>query len=71
MMNADYYTPTDKNSLPTGVIASVEGTPFDFRQPQVIGERLEKFAGDDSIRASNGYDVNMALGRRERRIGGF
>ncbi len=61
MINAAHYTRADMNSLPTGVIAPVEGTPFDFRQPQVIGERLEHFASDESIHANNGYDVNMVL----------
>ncbi len=36
-INADRYTPTDEHLIPTGELAPVEGTPFDFRTPKVIG----------------------------------
>ena len=39
-IDADYYTPIDEDLIPTGAIASVEGTPFDFRGPTLIGERI-------------------------------
>ena len=35
MINADYFTPTDATQIPTGELAPVEGTPFDFRKPKV------------------------------------
>ena len=34
------YTPFDANAMPTGVVASVTGTPYDFTRPIRIGERL-------------------------------
>ncbi|MGZ5925107.1 MAG: aldose epimerase family protein [Rhizomicrobium sp.] len=34
------YTPFDANAMPTGVIAPVAGTPYDFTRPVRIGERL-------------------------------
>lgn len=36
-INADFYTPIDNVSIPTGDIAPVEGTPMDFRTPHTIG----------------------------------
>ena len=61
-LNADCYTPTDALLIPTGEIAPVAGTPFDFRQPKVIG------AGQRSSHAqivgARGYDHNFVL-RRE------
>ncbi len=40
-IHADYYTPMDEVSIPTGEIAPVEGTPMDFRTPHTIGERID------------------------------
>ena len=39
-INADFYTPIDEVSIPTGEIAKVEGTPMDFRTPHTVGERI-------------------------------
>lgn len=35
-INADYYTPVDAALIPTGEIAPVEGTPFDFRTAKPV-----------------------------------
>lgn len=35
-INADYYTPVDDELIPTGEIAPVDGTPFDFREPKPV-----------------------------------
>ena len=40
MINADRYTPVDDTLIPTGELAKVEGTPFDFRNETPIGARL-------------------------------
>ena len=58
-VNADRYTPADSASMPTGEIASVGGTPFDFRRPQTLGARI----GDDhpQLESNGGYDVNFVL----------
>ncbi|GAA1019219.1 aldose 1-epimerase [Acrocarpospora pleiomorpha] len=40
MIDADEYTPVDEHKIPVGV-ASVEGTPFDFRRPRRVGERIQ------------------------------
>ncbi|WP_266172060.1 aldose epimerase family protein [Dyella subtropica] len=36
-INAESYTPVDANCIPTGDIRSVDGTPYDFRSPRVVG----------------------------------
>lgn len=53
MPSADHYTPVDSQSLPTGQILPVQGTPFDFTQPHAIGERIDQLPG--------GYDHNFVL----------
>ncbi|WP_420458882.1 aldose epimerase family protein [Neolewinella sp.] len=61
MIAADRFTPVDETLIPTGKLQSVEGTPFDFRQPTPIGERIE--ADDEQIRFGGGYDHNFVLNR--------
>ncbi len=39
-INADRFTPVDAGLIPTGELRKVDGTPFDFRQPHAIGERI-------------------------------
>ena len=59
MINADRYTPVDAGLIPTGELAPVEGTPFDFRKATVIGARI----GDDNeqLKLAGGYDHNWVL----------
>ncbi len=59
MINADAYTPIDENSIPTGEIRSVEGTPFDFRRFKPIGKDIG--ADDDQLAIGKGYDHNFCL----------
>ena len=59
-VNADNFTPSDANYIPTGEILPVEGTPFDFRQPRVLAEVVD----DDSfeqIKNAGGVDHNFCL----------
>ena len=58
-INADFYIPIDENSIPTGEVRKVEGTPFDFRTPHLVGERIE--ADHEQIRNGSGYDHSYAL----------
>lgn len=60
-LNADYYTPTDSTQIPTGEIAAVAGTPFDFRLPKVIGPG-QRSSHPQIVRAK-GYDHNFVLNR--------
>ena len=59
MINADRFTPVDAGLIPTGELRSVEGTPFDFRQPHAIGERIN--AADEQMKLGLGYDHNFVL----------
>ncbi len=58
-LNADRFTPVDKNLIPTGELRSVEGTPFDFRKPTVIGARIDE--ADEQLKFGRGYDHNWVL----------
>src|SRR5688572_9289740 len=60
-IDADRYTPVDATLIPTGEIASVEGTPFDFRKAAAIGARID--ATHEQIKNGQGYDHNWVLRR--------
>ena len=62
MLNADRYTPIDATSIPTGELAPVEGTPFDFRQPTAIGARINE--EHPQLKNGQGYDHNWVLNRK-------
>ena len=62
MINADRFTPTDAGSIPTGELRSVQGTPFDFRQPTAIGARINQ--DDEQLKLGKGYDHNYVLNGR-------
>lgn len=62
-MNADFYLPIDENSIPTGEILKVEGTPFDFRQPKAIGQDID--ADNEQIKNGAGYDHCFVLNKKE------
>ncbi len=54
-----YYTMTDEKSIPTGVIAAVDGTPMDLRELTRIGDHI-----DDSFEQlswAGGYDNNWMI----------
>ncbi len=53
-LHASHYLPTDENLIPTGEIADVAGTPMDFTEEHLIGERM----GDDfpALKYGKGYD---------------
>jgi len=58
-LNASKMTPVDAGLIPTGELKSVEGTPFDFRQPTAIGARIG--ADDEQIKRGGGYDHNFIV----------
>jgi aldose 1-epimerase len=60
-INADSITPVDKGLIPTGVIASVHGTPFDFTKPMAIGASIDSVLG--------GYDHNFVLSKPKGSFG--
>ncbi len=55
LINADYYTPSDKELIPTGEIHSVKDTPLDFTKAQTIGARISQ------LTQTGGYDHNYVL----------
>jgi aldose 1-epimerase len=58
-LEADRYTPVNEALIPTGEIAAVQGTPFDFRKPMAIGARID--ADNEQLRRGGGYDHNFVL----------
>jgi len=62
-INANFYTPMDETSIPTGEIAPVENTPFDFRQFKEIGKDID--ASHQQLKNGNGYDHNFVLNGKE------
>jgi aldose 1-epimerase len=59
LINADRYTPVDTALIPTGELASVAGTPLDFRTLTPIGARIN--ANDAQIKLGSGYDHNFVI----------
>ena len=59
MLNADRYTPVDDTLIPTGELAPVQGTPFDFRTPTAIGARIDQ--DNVQLKRGKGYDHNWVL----------
>lgn len=62
MLNADRYTPVDETLIPTGELAPVAGTPFDFRKPTAIGARIDQ--DTVQLKHGKGYDHNWVLNRK-------
>ncbi len=56
---ADYYTPIDGESIPTGRVAGVGGTPMDLRTPVPIGAGID--AEFEQLRLAGGYDHNWVV----------
>ena len=59
MLNAPHYTPVDATLIPTGQVATVKGTPFDFTTPTTIGKRIRD--RDEQLDRGQGYDHNFVL----------
>jgi aldose 1-epimerase len=62
-INASGFTPVDDTLIPTGEIAPVAGTPFDFREPTPIGARIRD--DNQQLLYAQGYDHNWALDRKD------
>jgi len=60
-LDASAFTPVDSTLIPTGQIAAVGGTPFDFRQGIVIGARIND--PHVQLRFGRGYDHNWVIDR--------
>jgi aldose 1-epimerase len=62
MISAAQFTPVDGELIPTGELRDAAGTPFDFRTPARIGDRID--APDEQLRFGGGYDHNWVLDAR-------
>jgi aldose 1-epimerase len=60
---ASRYAPVDATLIPTGDLASVAGTPLDFREPTAIGARIRE--EHPQLLAAHGYDHTFVLDRAE------
>jgi aldose 1-epimerase len=62
MINADRFTPVDKNLIPTGELRPVKGTPLDFTSSTKIGARIDdKY---EQLELGHGYDHNFVINRK-------
>lgn len=59
-LNAEAYTPVDGNVAVTGEVANVENTPFDFRTPTRVGDRINDTTHQQIVNG-RGYDHNWLL----------
>jgi aldose 1-epimerase len=62
MINADYFTPTDENLIPTGKLRPVSNSPMDLRQETVIADGI--FKDDEQLKIAGGYDHNFVLNKK-------
>ncbi len=63
-VDADAFTRADAESIPTGEIVPVEGTPMDFRQKREVGAEID--ADYEALVFGKGYDHNWCLNNRDR-----
>jgi len=60
-IEASRYTPVDATLIPTGELATVSGTPMDFRRATAVGQRIR--SGFGQLVIGRGYDHNWVLDR--------
>lgn len=65
-LNASNMTPVNAHLIPTGEIAPVAGTPFDFTKPRTIGERVN--ADNAQLKIGAGYDHNFVIDRTDKEL---
>jgi len=61
-IDADNYTPVDSTLIPTGEIAAVKGTPYDFTHPATVGSRMGE------IKDIGGYDMNYVVNGKSGKL---
>ena len=66
-INSDKTTPVDKGLIPTGALADVTGTPFDFRKSTAIGARISD--PDVVLQYGPGYDHNWVISKPAGKFG--
>lgn len=60
-INADKIFELNQDLIPTGNILSVDGTPFDFRKPKMVGTDINK--DNQQLKFGNGYDHAFILNK--------
>lgn len=65
-LNASRFTPVDKTLIPTGKLAPVASTPFDFRKPTAIGQRIG--TDNEQLIFGKGYDHNWVLDKSDEAL---
>ncbi len=63
---ADYFTPLNSGSIPTGEVVSVKGSPFDFREFSTIGEKRTQ--DHEQLQIGDGYDHNFVIRNGKNRV---
>lgn len=62
MIAADHFTPVDSTLIPTGELRPVQGTPFDFREMNAIGARIDH--ENEQLGIGLGYDHNFVFSNK-------
>jgi aldose 1-epimerase len=65
-LHASHFTPVDSGLIPTGELRPVGSTPFDFRKPTAVGDRIN--ANDEQLHLGHGYDHNWVLDGKGGRL---
>ncbi|WP_127138761.1 aldose epimerase family protein [Flagellimonas oceanensis] len=66
-LNADTYLPVDGGLIPTGEFREVAGTPFDFKEPKLIGKEID--ANNEQLSLGGGYDHCWVLNETKEDLG--
>ena len=69
MLYADAYARADSQSIPTGEIVPVSGTPMDFRELKPIGAEIDE--AYEALEFGKGYDHNWVLNKKGYRKAAF
>lgn len=67
-INANRYTPSNEQGIPTGKIKSVTNTPYDFTQPLLIGEGINGLKNTYQQNYPGGYDLNYVLNGKSDKL---
>ena len=59
MMPGRFFNPADSESIPTGELRNVSGTPMDFRTPKAIGKDINE--NYDALNLQGGFDHNWEV----------
>lgn len=63
ILHANQYTPVDSTLIPTGQIAAVKGTPFDFTEAKLISKDIA--AQNEQLKFGKGFDHNFVLNKHD------